>query len=91
MRQSPLFLGLTRPAKILGLPIGYFMGLSLGSVLPFVATKDMRWLLLFFVLYPPLWIIADRNPHFFEVLRVTSSRLPRTINRASNGGDRYVS
>ncbi len=91
MRQTPLFLGLTKPTKILGLPIGYFMSLAFVSVIPFILFDDWRWLGLFVAGYPPLWLIADRNPHLFQVLAVTGSQTPRTANRSLNGGDRYVS
>ena len=46
MHDAPLFLGLTRPPKIFGLPIGYFVSLTLGSVIPFVAANDWRFLLI---------------------------------------------
>ena len=36
MHDAPLFLGLTRPPKIFGLPIGYFVSLMLGSVLSLI-------------------------------------------------------
>ena len=39
------FLGLTRPPKIFGLPIGYFVSLMLGSVIPFVGANNWRFLL----------------------------------------------
>ena len=40
MHDAPLFLGLTRPPKIFGLPIGYFVSLMLASVIPFVGAND---------------------------------------------------
>ncbi len=46
MHDAPLFLGLTRPPKIFGLPIGYFVSLMLGSVIPFVGANDWRFLLI---------------------------------------------
>ncbi|CAM4127745.1 type IV secretion system protein VirB3/type IV secretion system protein VirB4 [Palleronia aestuarii] len=91
MRETPLFLGLTKPPKIFGLPIGYFLSLVFASVIPFVLLDDMRWLLVLVVGYPPLWIVADRNPHLFQILNVTISKTPRTANHDENGGDRYVS
>ncbi len=91
MRETPLFLGLTKPPKIFGLPIGYFLSLVFASVIPFVLLDDIRWLLVLVVGYPPLWIVADRNPHLFQILNVTISRTPRTANHDENEGDRYVS
>lgn len=91
MKETPLFLGLTKPTKIFGLPIGYFISLIFLSVIPFILLDDMRFLLIFVAGYPPLWFVADRNPHLFAILNVTLSRTPRTANRAQNRGDRYVS
>ncbi|MFM8940635.1 MAG: VirB3 family type IV secretion system protein [Phenylobacterium sp.] len=42
MHDAPLFLGLTRPPKIFGLPIGYFVSLMLGSVIPFLGASCME-------------------------------------------------
>ncbi|MGR3562897.1 MAG: VirB3 family type IV secretion system protein, partial [Heliomarina sp.] len=36
MRDTPLFLGLTKPPRIFGLPIGYFVALVFASVIPFI-------------------------------------------------------
>lgn len=91
MKETPLFLGLTKPTKIFGLPIGYFISLIFLSVIPFILLDDMRFLLIFLAGYPPLWVVADRNPHLFGILNVTLSRTPRAANRAQNRGDRYVS
>ena len=91
MQDAPLFLGLTRPAKVFGLPIGYFVSILLGSVIPFIGANDWRFLLIAVVGYPVLWVIADRNPNLFELVAVVFSRTSRTAGRKSSGGDRYVS
>ena len=36
MRETPLFLGLTKPTKIFGLPIGYSIALVFLPVIPFI-------------------------------------------------------
>ena len=48
--RSPLFLGLARPPKYLGLPVGYLVVLATGVVLPFIWTKSMVFFLI--GLYP---------------------------------------
>ena len=90
MRETPLFLGLTRPPRIFGLPIGYFVTLVFASVIPFILFDNMAYLLVFLAGYPPLWVIADRNPHLFQILNVVFTRTPRTALHSSHGGDRYV-
>ena len=90
MRDTPLFLGLTKPPRIFGLPIGYFVALVFASVIPFILVDDMRFLLVFIAGYPPLWLVADRNPNLFQILNVVMSRTPRTSVRSGDGGDLYV-
>ena len=68
--RSPLFLGLTRPPKYFGLPVDYLAVLMVGTLVPFIALKSMWTLALGAVLYPALWVLADREPRFFEVLQV---------------------
>lgn len=83
--RSPLFLGLARPPKYLGLPVGYLVVLATGVVLPFIWTKSMVFFLIGIVAYPILWFVADREPHFFEVLRVSYGSVRATKNRALHG------
>lgn len=87
--RSPLFLGLARPPKYLGLPVGYLVVLATGVVLPFIWTKSMVFFLIGLVAYPILWFVADREPHFFEVLRVSFGSVRPTKNRALHGGDSF--
>lgn len=87
--RSPLFLGLARPPKYLGLPVGYLVVLALGVVLPFIWTKSLVFLPLGLIAYPVLWFVADREPHFFDVLRVSHGAVRPTKNRRIHGGDSY--
>ena len=80
--RSPVFLGLARPPKYLGLPIGYLVVLVVGTVIPFVLTKAMWVLLLGGVLYLPLWFLADREPRYFEILRVSHGTVRGTEHAA---------
>lgn len=90
MRETPVFLGLTRPAKFFGLPIGYFLGLMLGALIPFIALDEWKFMLLIPVAYPVLWLIADRNPQLFEIMATVYSRTPPTKNRKLHDGDSYA-
>ena len=80
--RSPLFLGLARPPKYLGLPIGYLVMLVVGTVLPFVMTKAVWVLALGAALYLPLWFLADREPRFFDILRVSHGTVRGTAHAA---------
>lgn len=89
IEQSPLFLGLTRPPKFLGLPVGYLVILATGVVLPFVWTKSFLFFGIGIIAYPVMWFVADREPHFFEVLRVSYGKVRGTKNSAFWGGDSF--
>ena len=43
----------------------------MGIVLPFIWTKSLIFFLIGIIAYPILWFVADKEPHFFEVLRVS--------------------
>jgi len=40
---------------------------------------------------PPkfLWFVADKEPHFFEVLRISFGTVRPTKNRTHHGGDSF--
>lgn len=88
--MTPLFLGLTRPARVMGVPAAYFVMLVMATVIPFIAFNSLKYLLTGPVLYGPAWVLAERNPNFFEMFVVVMHRTPRTWRRRINGGDRYV-
>jgi len=89
--QSPVFLGLIRPPKLLGLPAMYAMVWLFGSVLLFIWIQSLFVLLLAIIAYPLLWLAADWDPHFFDVVSIVSQQTPRTANRkVHDGGDSYA-
>lgn len=90
MRETTVFLGLTRPSKFFGLPIAYFICLMLGALIPFVGLDEWKFMLLIPVCYPVLWLIADRNPNLFEILATVYTATPPTKNRTKRGADSYT-
>ena len=74
--RSPLFLGLVRPPKLLGLPIMYAMVWLFGSVLLFVWVQHIAVLGVAALLYPVLWTALQETPP--------------TRNRSIHGGDSYA-
>lgn len=89
-KRSPLFLGLVRPPKLLGLPIMYAMVWLFGSVLLFVWVQHMVVLGVAAVLYLVLWKAADWDPRFIDVMMTSLQETPPTRNRAIHGGDSYA-
>ncbi len=49
----------------------------------------MIFFLIGIIAYPILWFVADREPHFFEMLRVSYGSVRSTKNRAQHGGDSF--
>lgn len=91
MERTELFLGLTRPARFMGLPMGFFIGLIIAGMVPFVAFASLKFLAIIPLGYGPMWLLADRNPNVFEFLGVVATMTPMTRRRSVNGGDLYVS
>lgn len=88
--RSPLFLGLVRPPKLLGLPIMYAMVWLFGGVLLFVWLQHMIVLAIAAILYPFLWKAADWDPRFIDVILTVLQETPHTPNRDIHGGDSYA-
>ncbi|AUR01546.1 Type IV secretory pathway, VirB4 component (plasmid) [Phaeobacter inhibens] len=61
----------------------------MGIVLPFIWTKSLVFFLVGIIAYPILWFVADKEPHFFEVLRVSFGTVRATKNRKFWGGDSF--
>ena len=61
----------------------------MGIVLPFIWTKSLIFFLIGIIAYPILWFVADKEPHFFEVLRVSFGTVRATKNRKFWGGDSF--
>ena len=88
--RSPLFLGLVRPPKLLGLPIMYAMVWLFGSVLLFVWVQHIAVLAVAALLYPVLWKAADWDPRFIDVMMTALQETPPTRNHSIHGGDSYA-
>ena len=83
--QSPVYLGLVRPAKLLGLPMMYAMVWLFASVLLFLWIQSWIVLALSALAYPAIW-----NPHFLDVVAISLQETRPTPNRARHGGDSYA-
>ena len=88
--RSPVFLGLIRPPRLLGLPIFYAMLWILGTVLVLIWTQSLLTLVVAAVAYPALLLAAEWDPNFMEVVRVVTRHTRRTKNREVWGGDSYA-
>jgi type IV secretion system protein VirB3 len=88
--QSRLFIGLIRPPKLIGLPIMYAMVWLFGSVLVFLWVQHWIVALGAAISYPLLWLAADWDAHFLDVVATSLQETPPTKNRRYHGGDSYA-
>ena len=74
---TPLFLGLTRPVSVMGLPMTYVVILWLVVVGGFIATLSLIWLGASAVIgYAALRILASYDPRFFDVVIIALQQTP---------------
>lgn len=88
-RRTPLFLGLIRPPRHLGLPLLYSAVWIVGSVILVLWAASWWSLLLALIAYPAMWLAAEWDPHFLDVITTVSKRTRRTKNRDYWGADSY--
>ena len=90
VERSPVFLGLIRPPRLLGLPILYAMLWIFGTVLVLIWSQSLLTFVVAAVVYPALWMAAEWDPNFVEVIRVVSQNTRPTKNRDVWDGDSYA-
>ena len=74
---TPLFLAMTRPVSVMGLPMTYVVLLWLVVVGGFIATLSVIWLGASGVIgYGALRILAAYDPRFFDVIFVALQKTP---------------
>lgn len=91
MEQNVVILGLSRQARLYGLPMPYMLGVGALATLPFFWTHFIPW-----VLTGPIWYVAARvmvamNPNGHKALAVVLRRSPPSLSRKKRReGHRYV-
>lgn len=81
MEKSAVILGLSRQARLIGLPMPYAMGVGALTALPFFWSQFIPWLLT-----APVWYVAARvtvamNPNGHRALAVVLRRTPPPLSR----------
>jgi len=95
MEKTPVILGLTRQARLWGLPMPYTLAVASVTVLPFIWSSQNLGLSLGFLALGPVWyglarIATAANPNGATVLRVILQKTPPTLTRSRKRGRRYV-
>ncbi len=81
MEETVVIKGLSRQAKMGGLPLPYFMAAASLTVLPFMVTKWLPWLLTFGIWYVAARSITAINPHGHRILSARLRHLPQSFRR----------
>ena len=83
---DPLFVGLTRPATIFGIPYEAFVAEFVLVAIVFLTVGDIFYLLLIVPLHGVMYLVGGQNPAAFGSLRVWSKTKGRCKNTRFWGG-----
>ena len=87
---SPVFLGLIRPPKLMGLPIMYGVFWLFGFAILFLWLQHWSVAALAALAYPAIWVAADWDPHFLDVTRTVMQHTPPRPGRSDDGITHYA-
>jgi len=89
--RTPVILGLSRQAKMYGLPMPYFLAVGGLTMLPFIWVKWLPWLLTAPIWYGLAKIVTIINPNGHRVVAVIWTRTRPVISlNKSKRFRRYV-
>ena len=81
MEETVVIRGLSRQAKMGGLPLPYFMAVVGITVLPFMIAKWLPWLLTGVIWYVGARSITAINPNGHRILATRLRHLPQSFRR----------
>ena len=89
MERHAVILGLSRQAKLLGLPMPYTMAVGALTMLPFIWIKAIAWLVT-----GPLWYGVARaivavNPNGHKAVAVVLKKTPPALSRQKRRAGRH--
>jgi type IV secretion system protein VirB3 len=86
VKKDPLFLGLTRPSMIFGVPVTFAMFNMMLWMLVYINTKNMGLLFGGMVaIHGVGFYAANYEPRFMEIIMIWSKTVPTCINRFYHG------
>jgi type IV secretion system protein VirB3 len=86
VQRDPLFLALTRPAMIFGVPYTYAMFNMMIWALVFVNTKDFGLLIPGAVIVHLIgYYVSAYEPRFMDIIGIWARTVPTCINRFYHG------
>lgn len=91
MERHSVILGLSRQARLLGLPMPYTLAVGALTMLPFIWIKATAWLLTGPIWYGVARLITTINPNGHKALAVVLRRTPPPLTpRQRRKGRHYV-
>jgi len=81
MEETVVIRGLTRQAKMGGLPLPYFMAAVALTVVPFMIVKSLWWLPTFAIWYFGARSITAVNPNGHRLITARLRLLPQSFGR----------
>ncbi len=86
LEADPLFLGLTRPAMILGVTYSWFTMNAMGWITYFVNTSDFFYLIVGSVAVHIIGVlILSKDPHFMDILIKRGQKCLKCKNKLFHG------
>ncbi len=89
METTPLFLGLVKPPRFMGIPLTYWLVIAISAAIILILTNALYAALYAVAVYIPVLFVSDRHPYFFNVVATVEIKTRRTPNRRIYGGDFY--
>ena len=89
MRQAPLFLALTRPPMMWGIPFVYWSLWITVSGLLFLFLPFKPVVFISVGIYAAMWTLSQYEPNFGRLLLVKFHKTPRTKTKSDHGGNLY--
>lgn len=89
MDADPVYQGLLRKPKFLGLPVLYGMLWLLSGILLFIWTKSLLVLAYVVISYPVLYLSAAWDPNFIDVVFTSLQTTRPTLNKKLWNGHSY--
>ncbi len=86
LRLDPLFLGLTRPAMIMGVSFMYFVFNTMVGVLTFIVSSNFKVVPICLLIHLVGMGIAKKEPLAIEMLLLKLQKFNRCPNRIKHGG-----
>lgn len=89
MERHSVILGLSRQAKLLGLPMPYTMAVGALTMLPFIWLKSPLWLFTAPIWYGAARIFTAINPNGHKALAVVFRKTPPSLSRKKRKAGRH--